>query len=136
MDVLGLSNSAQRGDEYYRGQWHLYYAERRRLLTRMLWIAGALAVAFLLFTEVVGNHQRLAYMLAIPLGILLLALPVQWFIFGWKIGGWTCPRCGEPFFVSTFVRNPLGRSCRHCGLVRPKESDIDHFRYEDERLRP
>lgn len=135
MDVLGLSNSAQRGDEYYGEQWHLYYVEKRRLLTRMLWMAGGLALGFLLFTEVVENHQLLACILAAPLAILLLALPAQWFIFGWKIGGWSCPRCGEPFFISTFVRNPLGRSCRHCGLARPKESEIDHFHYEDERLR-
>jgi len=50
MDMLGLSSSVQRGDEYYREQWRLYYAERRRLLTRMFWIAGGLGVFFLLLS--------------------------------------------------------------------------------------
>jgi hypothetical protein len=136
MDVLGLSSYAQRGDdEYYQEQWHLYYAERRRLLTRMFWIASVLAPVFLL-QSVINNHQLLAAILAVPVVILMFALAAQWFMYGWKIGGWSCPRCGEPFFISTFVRNPLGRSCRHCGLVRPNESEIDHFHYQDERSRP
>jgi hypothetical protein len=101
----------------------------------MFWIVGGLAVGFLLFIEVAENHQLLSSMLAVPLAILLLAFPIQWAIFVWRIGGWSCPRCGEPFFASTFVRNPLGRICRHCGLVRPKESEIDHLHYEDESLR-
>jgi hypothetical protein len=99
----------------------------------MFWIAGGLAIGFLLFTEVVENHQLLACMLAVPIAILMLALLAQWAIFSVKIGGWICPQCGEFFFASTFVRNPLGRSCRHCGLTRPKASEIDHFHYEDER---
>ena len=136
MDMLGLSSSVQRGDEYYREQWRLYYAERRRLLTRMFWIAGGLGVFFLLFIEVIHKHPTSGYVLAVPGAILLLALPAQWFFFVWKIGGWTCPRCGEYFFISTFVRNPFGRSCRHCGLVRPKESEIDHFHYGKERSGP
>jgi hypothetical protein len=135
MDVLGLSNSTQRGDEYYREQWRLYYAERLRLLTRMSWIAGGLGVFFLVFIAVIDKHPTFGNVLAIPGAILLLALPAHWFRFAWRIGGWTCPQCGEPFFISTFVRNPLGRSCRHCGLARPKESEIDHFHYEDERSR-
>jgi len=136
MIELGLSNSAQRGDEYCREQWSAYYSERRRHLARMFWLAGGLGAVFLLFAAVAERHSLLANMLAVPLAILLLALPAQWAIYGWKIGGWTCPRCGEFFFASTFVRNPLGRTCRHCGLARPKKSEIGHFHYEDERSTP
>jgi hypothetical protein len=136
MDMLGLSNSAQREDEYYREQWRLYYAERRRLLTRMFWIAVGLGVFFLLFIAVIDKHPTFGNVLAVPGAILLLALPAQWFLFAWRIGDWTCPRCGEYFFISTFVRNPSGRRCRHCRLARPKESEIDHFRYENERSIP
>jgi hypothetical protein len=136
MDMLGLSNSAQRDDEYYREQWRLYYAERQRLLMRMFWIAGGLGVFFLLFIAVIYKHPTLGNVLAVPGAILLLALPAQWFLFVWRIGGWTCPQCGEYFFSSTFVRNPFGRCCRHCGLARPKESEIDHFHYENEGASP
>jgi hypothetical protein len=133
---LGLSNSSQRGDEYYREQWSAYYSERRRQLARMFWLAGGLGVVFLFFTAAVERHSLLANILAVPLVILMLAFPAQWAMFGWKVGGWTCPRCGELFFASTFVRNPLGRTCRHCGLARPKKSEIDLYHYEDETSAP
>ena len=130
MDQLWLSDSAQRGDEYYREQWSIYYANRRRSLFRMFSLAGGLCVVHLLQTAEVGKHQLLAYMLAVLLAILVLALFAQWALFVRATSGWTCPRCGDSFFISTLVRNPFGRSCRHCGLARPKESEIDNIHYE------
>ena len=135
MDQLWLSDSAQRDDAFYREQWSVYYTDRRRFLIRLLWLAGGFAFVFLLCWAAAEKHQRLAYVLAVLYAILLLALFTQWAIFIWKTLGWICPRCGELFFISTLVRNPFGRSCRHCGLVRPKESEIDRFHCENEKLR-
>ncbi len=39
--------------------------------------------------------------------LFLLATAFQWFRFVWTLGGWTCPRCRESFFHSTFVRTRL-----------------------------
>jgi hypothetical protein len=136
MDALGFSNSAKGSDEYYRDQWISYYAERRGLLARMFWLDVGLGGCFLLFTSVVERHRPLENILAVPLTILLIALPAHWFIFVWRTRAWTCPRCGEYFFTSTPVNNPFGRRCRHCGLVRPKESEIEHFHYEEGRATP
>ena len=124
MNVLTLSSSGHRDDAYYREQWLFYYAERRRLLTRLFWLAGALAVCFLLFLSQVDVHRLVGLMIAAPMVLLLLALLAQWFIFVWTMRTWTCPRCGDSFFTSTFVNNPFGRRCRHCGLVRPRQSEI------------
>jgi hypothetical protein len=136
MSELGLSNSAQRSEEYYQDQWSSYYSERRRRLARLFWLAVGLGVGSLLFTVVGGRHRPLAYIVAVPLTILLIAMPAQWFIFVWRIRAWACPRCGEYFFTSTLVNNPFGRRCRHCGLVRPKESEIEHFHYKERGARP
>jgi small-conductance mechanosensitive channel len=131
MDLLELSDSGKKSDEYYREQWHLYYSERRRILSRMFWIACGLAAVFLILFEFIDKFQFLTYFLVVPFIILILALPVQWAIFVWNIQGWDCPRCRELFFISTFVRNPFGHRCRHCGLARPEESEIDTFHLEN-----
>jgi hypothetical protein len=132
MDVLTLSSPADHDHAYYRERWTLFYTERRRLLTRLLWLAGGVAICFLLFGLLVDLHPRIAQIIAVPLTLLLLALPVQWFVFVWKMRSWTCPRCAERFFTSTMVNNPFGRHCRHCGLVRPRRSEIkDPFNFED-----
>lgn len=136
MEQLGLSNSAHRSDEYYREQWSSYYAERRRLLNRVICLAFGLGIFFLLFIAVAARHPGARYLLTVPGLILLLALPAQWSLFNWRIVGWTCPRCGEYFFASTFVQNPFGRKCRHCGIVRPRESEVDHYHFEDDTSRP
>ena|ERR1039458_919381 len=81
MIQLALSNSAQRGDDYYREQWSAYYSERRRLLTRIFWLVVGLGVGFLLFSAVVEKHQLLANILAVPIVVLMLAFLAQWFIF-------------------------------------------------------
>ena len=87
MEQLGLSNSAHRSDEYYREHWSSYYAERRRLLNRMAWLAGGLGIFFLLFIAVTDRHPGLRYLPMVPCVILLLALPAQWFLLTWRIGG-------------------------------------------------
>jgi len=127
---MELSNSAEKTDGNYHGPWRFYYAERRRILTRLALLAGGFVLLFLLFAVEVDKHPSLGSTLAVPLIILILLLPAQWFVFMWKIGGWRCPRCGKRFFISTFVNNPLGRRCRHCGLPRLKKSDIEQFHYE------
>ena len=99
----------------------------------MIWIAAGLGIFFLLFITVGDRHQDVRFVLMIPGVFLLLGLPAQWFLFAYRVGGWTCPKCGELFFISTLVRSPFGRRCRHCRLVRPKESEVDHYHYEDER---
>jgi hypothetical protein len=119
--------SSGREDEYFSEQWSFYYAERRRLLNRMFWLAGGLGVCFLLFAVEIDKNPVVGRLITIPLGLLLLALPAQWFIFVWTMRTWTCPRCGECFFTSTLVNNPFGKRCRHCGLVRPKKSEIETF---------
>ncbi len=136
MNQLGLSNSTQRSGEYYREQWSFYYAERRRLLARIVWLAVWLGIGFLLFIAVAGKHSTLAYILAVPLTILLIALPAQWFIIVWRMRSWTCPQCGENFFTSALVNNPFGRRCRHCGLVSPNKSEIAHLHYEEGSASP
>lgn len=130
MDELRLSNSVIRGDQYYREQWSFFYAERRRLLIRLFWLAAGLGVCFLSFATLVDKYPRVAQIFAVPLAILLLALPFQWFHFVWTMRTWNCPRCGEYFFTSTLVNNPFGRRCRHCGIIRPKRSEIGGFHQE------
>ena len=132
MKPLTLSSSTNRDDAYYREEWSFYYTERRRLLIRLVWLVAALLLCFLLFATQVDVHRRLAQMFAIPLVALLLAVPAQWFIFVWNMRTWNCPRCRDSFFTSTFVNNPFGRHCRHCGLVRPKQSEVKKTRNRDE----
>ena len=135
MDQLRLSNSAERGDEYYREQWSGYYAARRRLLRRIYSLAGGLVVVFPLNWWLIERQSFLRYVLSASTLILMFALALHWAVFNWRMRAWDCPRCGEYFFASALFANPFGRRCRHCGLVRPKESDIDHFHYEEETSR-
>ena len=128
MNVLTLSSSGDRDDGYYLEQWTFYYAERQRLLTRLCWLAAALAICFLLFASQADAHRHITQIFVVPLVLLLLATPAQWFIFVWKMRTWTCPRCGESFFTSTFVNNPFARRCRNCGLVRPRKSELTETR--------
>jgi hypothetical protein len=45
MDELRPSASVASGDEHYREEWRCFYAERRRLLIRLFWFAGGLAIS-------------------------------------------------------------------------------------------
>jgi hypothetical protein len=134
MEELRSSDSAGRDDKYYREQWTFYYAERRRLLTRVIWMAGGLGIGLLLlFATHVDKYPRIAQvLLALPIGLLLIVLPLQWFIFVWEFRTWPCPRCADRFFTSTFVNNPFGRRCRHCGLLRLKHSKIKNLSRENQ----
>lgn len=126
---LGLSNSAGSGGEVYREEWRFFYAERRRLLIRLLWLAGGLGVfGCLLFTAPVDRFPRVAQItIALPFGLFLIALPVQWFLFVWQMGTWPCPRCAKRFFLSIFAFDPFfGVRCRHCGLLRLRKSEVNN----------
>ena len=129
MDQLRLSNSPVRDDTYYRDEWAFYYAERRRVLTRLISLAGALGVCVLLILGTqVDKYPRIAQvLLLLPFGLLLILLPLQWFKFVWEFRTWPCPRCRDRFFTSTFVNNPFGRRCRHCGLLRLKKSEVKNL---------
>ncbi len=70
------------------------------------------------------RHPAIMNVLGAIGALFLLATAFQWFRFMWTLGGWICPRCREPFFHSTFVRNPFGRRCRHCNLRRLTSSEI------------
>ncbi len=135
MDQLGLSNSPELGDEYYREQWSGYYTDRRRLLRRIFCLAGGLVVLFPINWWAIERQSTLRSVLSVSILILMFALALQWAVFNWRMRAWDCPQCGEYFFASTLFGNPFGRHCRHCGLVRPEESEIHHLHYEDEKSR-
>jgi hypothetical protein len=117
-----------RDDQYYLDQWRAYYFERHRYLVRLAWFAAGTAI-FCVVTALLPplfqeQHHGITSALAV-VGIgTMLATAVQWFALNWVIGGWSCPRCGERFFRSTFVNNPFGRYCRHCKLRRFTKSEV------------
>jgi hypothetical protein len=122
------SNRLIPDDAYYHEDWRLYYAERRRTLLRFGQFAAGAAILGLLFAVLPESFQVGHPLVMSTTGavgaFLLLAAAIQWFMFNWKLGGWTCPRCREPFFRSTLVRNPFGTRCRHCNLRRLKGSEL------------
>jgi hypothetical protein len=128
MPLLRPYNSPPRDEEYYREQWRSYYAERKRRVARLgLLVAGTctLALLFAFVPEAFLEHRPMVSNIAAVIGGLLwLAIVIHWFTLNWTMGAWTCPRCGEPFFTSTFVRNPFGNRCRHCNLQRLKKSEL------------
>jgi hypothetical protein len=117
-----------RADEFYKEDWRSYYAERQSIIRRLGKYAAGAFIPALLIAVLPGSFQVQHHVLMNAIGavgmILLLATALQWFIFNWTLGGWTCPRCREPFFHSTFVRNPFGTRCRHCHLPRLKKSEL------------
>ena len=128
MQILGQSFDASRSDEIYREDWHAYYAERHRGVARLGLLLAGTAILALMFGLVPNSfgetHHLFSLLIAILGGCLWLAIGVSWFSLIWEMSSWECPRCGQPFFHSTFVRNPFGRHCRHCGLRRMKKSEI------------
>ena len=127
MSLTENSNRPVRDDAYYLEDWRLHYAERRCIVRRLGQFAAAAAILCLLLTMLPESFQVRHPLLMNTTGgvgaILILATGIQWFMFNWILGGWTCPRCREPFFHSTFVRNPFGTRCRHCNLRRLKRSE-------------
>jgi hypothetical protein len=100
-----------RADESYKEDWRSYYAERQSIIRRLGKYAAGAFIPALLIAVLPGSLQVQHPLLMNAIGavgmILLLATAFQWFMFNWTLGGWTCPRCREPFFHSTFVRNPF-----------------------------
>jgi hypothetical protein len=134
MDELRPSASAGTSDEQYREEWHCFYTERRRVLIRLFWFAGGLAIsALLLVITQDDRHPPLIVRIAIAfsLGLLLIACLAQWSFFVWQMATWPCPRCTKRFFFSAFAFDPFfSRCCKHCGLLRLKNIKPDERELE------
>jgi hypothetical protein len=130
-----LSDSVTSGDECYREEWCFFYAERRRLVIRLFWLVGGLAVCALLLVATQGHRfpplvARIA--IAVSFGLLLIAFLAHWFLFVWEMRIWPCPRCAKRFFVSAFAFDPFfTRRCRHCGLVRLKNAEVKRLKRKE-----
>ncbi len=126
--MLNVFEEPWKDAAWYRDQWQQYYAERDRRLARLgLLLAGIgmFAVVLALVPETLKMHYpTIVSACAVTGGGLWLTLLVQWAKLNWTLGSWDCPRCGEPFFVGSFVRNPFGSRCRHCSLQRLKKADL------------
>ena len=127
MDDFGPSASTASGEEHYGEEWSCFYAKRRRLLTRLFWIAGGLAASALLLISTLSDHfpplvVRIA--IIVSFGLLFIAFLAQWAFFLWEMATWPCPRCRKRFFFSAFAFDPFFTSrCRHCGLLRLKREE-------------
>ena len=139
MDELRPSASAASGDEHYREEWRCFYAERRRLLIRLFWFAGGLAVsALLLVTTLADRYPPLVVRVAIALSfsLLFIGFLLLWFFFVWQMATWPCPRCSKRFFISAFAFDPFfSRRCRHCGLIRLKNVGVKNLKREEREPR-
>ncbi|HEY2469943.1 MAG TPA: hypothetical protein VGI45_19150 [Terracidiphilus sp.] len=135
MDEFRPSASAATGDEHYRDEWSFFYAERRRLLIRLFWFAGGLAVSALLLVATLGDHYPplvLRNAIAVSFGLFLIAFLCQWFFFLWEMANWPCPKCAKRFFFSAFAFDPFfTRRCRHCGLLRLKNAGVKNLKREE-----
>jgi hypothetical protein len=112
----------------YEEDWRLYYAQQRNIFQALACCAAGAAISASIIAVVSDTfqlrHTALMFFVGAAETLFLLVTAFQWFRFVWTLGGWTCPRCRESFFRSSFVRNPFGRHCRHCNLRRPSRSDI------------
>ena len=112
----------------YAEDWRLYYGQRRSIFQALAGCAAGAVVSMSMIAVVPDpfqlQHAATMYVVGAAGALFLLATAFQWFRFVWTLGGWTCPRCRESFFHSTFVRNPFGRYCRHCHLRRPSRSEV------------
>jgi hypothetical protein len=135
MGELWSSASAANGDEHYREEWSCFYAERRRLLIRLFWLASGLAVSALLLVATLGGHYPplvVRSVIAVSFGLFLIAFLGQWFFFLWKMATWPCPRCAKRFFFSALAFDLfVTRRCRHCELVRLKNAEVKNFKREE-----
>ena len=126
--MLNIIAKPDRDPSYYSEQWRLYYEERGRRMFHLKVLFGATGILAVLFALVPSSfqtqHPVFANSVAILGGVLWLTIGFKWFALNWTMGSWDCPRCGEPFFASTFVRNPFGMRCRHCKLRRLKRSEL------------
>lgn len=126
--MLDIISKPERSPEYYQEQWRLYYEERARKVASLgllLGITFCLALLFALIPESFkAQHPAFSNSAAALGGVLWLAIGIKWFALNWTMGSWDCPRCGEAFFASTFVRNPFGTRCRHCKLRKLKKTEV------------
>ena len=111
--MLNVFEEPWKDAAWYRDQWQQYYAERDRRIARLgLLLAGFGVVAIIIALvpeSAKARHPTLVLTLVAIGGAFWLVLLVQGAKSNWTMGSWDCPRCGEPFFVGAFVRNPLGR---------------------------
>ena len=128
-----MMNDATTDEHSYEEDWRLYYAQRRDIIRRLAQCAAGATIVLSLLAMVPDATQAslptAMNVLGVMAGLLLFATVAQWFRFMWTLGGWICPRCREPFFHSTFVRNPFGRFCRHCNLRRLASSEIGDMQH-------
>jgi hypothetical protein len=121
-------DEATPNDSSYEEDWRLYYARRRNIFQALTGCAAGAAVSASIIAVVPDTfqlkHSSMMYIVGAVGALFLLATALQWFRFVWVLGGWTCPRCRETFFRSTFVHNPFGRHCRNCNLHRPSSSVV------------
>ena len=126
--MQNLFDNPWKDDAYYREQWRTYYQERNRRVVRLGYSISAIGCSVLLSAlipqRLQEHHPVLSLIVRIAIVLAWLFIVIQWFALNWQMGSWNCPRCSEPFFVSSFVRNPFGRKCRHCGLRRSKQSEL------------
>ena len=131
--IKTMMNDATTDDHSYEEDWRLYYAKRQNIIRRLAQCAAGATIVLLFFVIVPDatqvSHSATMIALGVIGALLLLATAAQWFRFMWTIGGWICPRCREPFFCSTSVRNPFGRFCRHCNLRRLASSEISDMQH-------
>ena len=51
--------------------------------------------------------------------LVMALLDVAFVTVTWtRLALFRCPRCGKPFFTTTWYRNPFARKCVHCGLPK------------------
>src|ERR1700676_2966940 len=103
-----------------------FYAFRKSVWHQLLRALLPFVAAMILITFLPQQWQTsfLSRILAILSFAAWIVYVIRFFTVGWKIQSWDCPRCGEPFFNGKGVRNPLARHCLHCGLYRPKRSEL------------
>ena len=101
--LQGSRVSEGSGAEHYREEWNYFYVKRRRLVIRLFWLAGGLAVSALLLAATTGGHYAPVVVrsaIAISFGLFLIAFPFQWLFFLREMATWPCPRCAKCFFFS------------------------------------
>jgi len=127
--MQNLIDPIWKDETYYRDQWVQFYEIRRKALVQL----AIGIVPFLITVALAGGMNLLfsyhaPYFLGITIEIFAIAAWLYYaFMFfktTWQYGSWDCPRCGEQFFYGTSERNPFARHCLHCGLRRPRKSEV------------
>jgi hypothetical protein len=99
----------------YEAEWR-DYRKRRRLfwIVWLTYIPGVIAIAL-----------PLQYLFAseTPIYFVALGWMAAFFLSGWRLGSWPCPRCGKWFFAKWWYGNLFARRCVHCKL--PKWETVD-----------